>query len=172
MHAKTRERGESDDYAESLRCTTSQPSKETIMPRIVDYVVVADAQFRLPTDGGGSNREFSFTLPNDTVTGTRGVLSYVVIPSSPNLTYTITLNGAGKVSKAPLIDQQHRTVHEVFGGLSRGVNTLVVKKTSSSGSIAFSGIVLSVPRDSHRPEKAGTDPRTSGCEGSLSRSAP
>lgn len=142
------------------------------MPRIVDYVIVADAQFRLPTDDGGSNREFSFTLPNEPVTDTRGVLSYVVIPSSPDLTYTITLNGAGEVSKAPLIDPQRRTVHEVFGGLRRGVNTLVVEKTSSSGFIAFSGIVLSVPRDSHRPEKAGPDPRTSGCEGSLSRSAP
>lgn len=142
------------------------------MPRIVDYVIVVDAQFRLPNDDGGISREFSFTLPNDTVTDTRGVLSYVVIPSSPDLTYTITLNGAGEVSKAPLIDPQRRTVLEVFGGLRRGVNTLVVEKTSSSGSIAFSGIVLSVPRDSHQLEKEGPDPRASGREGSLSPSTP
>ena len=142
------------------------------MPRIVDYVIVADARFGLPTDGGGSNREFSFTLPNDTATDTRGVLSYVVIPSSPDLTYTITLNGTVVVSKAPLIHPQCHTVHEVLGGLRRGVNTLVVERTSSSGSIAFSGIVLSIPRDSHQLEKAGPDPRPSRREGSLSRPTP
>jgi hypothetical protein len=63
------------------------------------------------------------------------------------------------VSKAPLIDPQCRTVHEVLGGLRRDVNTLVVERNSSSGSIAFSGIVLSGPRDSHRPEKAGPAPQ-------------
>jgi hypothetical protein len=82
------------------------------MPRIVDHVIVADAQFRLPTDDG-ITREFSFTLPNDTATDTRGILSYVVIPSSSDLTYTITLNGTVVTSKVPQIDSQLRMVHEV-----------------------------------------------------------
>lgn len=116
------------------------------MPRIADYLVVADAPFTLPNNNDGINREFSFTLPDDTASS-QSVLSYVVRPTSSNtagLNYTITLNGTQILSDATLEDPQRRAVHEVMSGndLNTGANTLVVERSSGSGSIQFSDIVV------------------------------
>lgn len=127
------------------------------MPQIADYAIVDDGLFTLPNNNDGINKDFPFTLPNDTVL-VRGVLSYVVRPTSANAAnYTITLNGTQILRDATLEDPQRRAVHEVVSGndLNRGANTLVVERAGGSGSIQFSDIVLWFSETSDQSEKAG-----------------
>ncbi len=113
---------------------------------IADYAIVNDDTFTLPNDNDGINKDFSFRLPDDTAL-VRGVLSYVVRPTSSNtvdLNYSIRLNGTEVASDVTMEDPQRRAVHEVVSGnnLRRGDNRLVVERVSGSGSIQFSDIVV------------------------------
>lgn len=112
------------------------------MPEIADYLHLEDGRFTLPNNDDGVNREYSFPLPLDTSTNSRGVLTFVARRSNPGaLTYTITLNGAEEISDNTQTESSRRAIQEVVSGLRAGTNTLVFE-VSGSGTLQVSDIVL------------------------------
>ncbi len=112
------------------------------MPQIADYLHLEDGRVTLPNNDDGVNREYSFQLPPDTATNSRGVLIFVARrPTSGGLTYAITLNGAEEISDNTQTESSRRAIQEVVSGLKTGTNTLVFE-VSGSGTLQLSDIVL------------------------------
>jgi hypothetical protein len=116
--------------------------KETIMPRIADYITI-DETFTLGS--GNNNRVFHFDLPEGAATGTRSILAYLVDSLSPgSLTWTVLINGNVVQTTSVRNSQVFGTLHEIVQGnvLLVGENTITFSVDSGSGPINFSEIVL------------------------------
>lgn len=115
------------------------------MANASDYGVVTSAGFTLPNNDDGANKDLPFELPNATII-VRSQLCWTVRAVAGQPTYSITLNGT-KVFEDRIAHPERRVMHVITSALRKGANTLVVERTSSSGSINMDDIILHHQKD-------------------------
>jgi len=112
------------------------------MPTIADYTVIQDTSVTLPKDNGDIDHDFPAFTATDVSAGSRSVLMFRVNPDG-NATLEVTLNGTSVLTQAFDTEPQ-RSWHEVIEAnlLKETGNVLTVSRTSGSGSLTVSDLVL------------------------------
>lgn len=108
---------------------------------LADYQVLADNNITLSENG---EHEIAFTLPDDFYSDARGVLAYMVDPSSSSAKeYEVDINDT-VVDGDTLSNTEPRGMFEMIdvGILKSGDNTLQFRFEDGSGQLTFKDVVL------------------------------
>lgn len=108
---------------------------------LADYLVLADNNITLSEDG---EHEIAFTLPDDLYTAARGVLAYMVDPSSGSAKqYEVDINDT-VVDADTLSNTEPRGMLEMvdIGILKVGDNTIQFRFEDGGGQLTFKDVVL------------------------------
>lgn len=107
----------------------------------VSHLAILSDGLVSPTPGGDIDTDIDFPLPDNTA-NRRGVLEFVLVASSPDLTFSaaqMTDRRAGSTAR--------HTEHEVVSGFVPGDNTLRITVPGGTGTLQVSDVVLFYDRD-------------------------